>query len=175
MPGGATGSDPETEPPLRSEVIVCIGGAIISEAHPESHYMWSWRPDAPWLGYKEGPHETGSLPKEELDSLFKVGRELLDISFRGRTPRSGRFESDNDFEAAVFAVVAELSAKKRSITQKTVGAHLIGKQGRNATPGWRAGESPADPGRQFREWCTQFKREPKDLIQRAAAACANEE
>jgi hypothetical protein len=56
-----------------------------------------------------------------------------------------------------------------------VGAHIIAKHGRNATERKYAGDSHGDPGRQFRLWCTEFQRNARDLMQRAIAACANEE
>ncbi len=146
-------------------------GAIIPEAHPDNRYMWSWQPESPWLGYKEGPHQTGSLPTTDMQSLFKVGRTLLGIQFRGRIEGTGRFEGVEDFERAVFAAVNKLLARKRRPTQEAIGAYLIAKRGRNK----HAGDSPADPGRQFRAWCTRFKCNPGDLIQRAIAACDNGE
>ena len=160
---------------LHSEVTVCIGGAIISEAHSKNHYMWSWQPEAPSSGYIEGPHQTELLPKKERDSLFKVGRALLGIHHRGRQPGSGRFGTGEDFEQAVFMVVAALSGERRCVTYASVGRALIASHGRNATVAWHAGDSPADPGRQFTVWCAAFERNPKDLLQRARSAFANGE
>jgi hypothetical protein len=108
-----------------------------------------------------------------LDEARGAFFELRDP--RGRRRGSGHFETGEDFESAVFAVVAGLHNQKRRITQDAVGAYLIKKHGRNATSGWHAGDSPRDPGRQFRLWCTAFERSPKDLLQRATAACANRE
>ena len=85
------GDGEKETPPLRSEVFVYIGGAIIPEAHPEDRYMWSWRPETPWLGYAQGPHQTGSLSAAETESLFKAGRELFDIQNRRRPVGTGNF------------------------------------------------------------------------------------
>jgi hypothetical protein len=164
-----------SESPVRSEVLVYIGGAIVPKAHPEDHYMWSWQPEAPWRGYREGPHQTGSFPKKERDLLFTVGRELLDIHFRGRKKGSGRFDTPMDFEQAVFVTVCALRKRERPITQETIGASLIAKRGRNNSPGWRAGDSPADPGRQFREWCSRFEFNPEEMISLAIDTCASGE
>jgi hypothetical protein len=155
----------------QSEVIVILGLAVIPQAHPGQRYMLSWQPEAPWLGLTERGHETALLTAKEMQSLFSVGRELLGINFRGRPKGSGRFESREDLEQAVFAAVDHLLKRKRPITQDTVGAYIIAKRGRNRN----AGDSAADPGRQFRELCEGFGVKPADLIQHATAACANEE
>jgi hypothetical protein len=127
-----TESNSDAEPPVRSEVLVYIGGAIIPKVHPEDHYMWSWRPEAPWLGYKEGPHQTGSLLKKERDSLFTVGRKLLDIHFRGQQGGGRRFGTAEDFKQAVLDAIQELRESGQRVSKTAIGRHI----GRTYSPSY---------------------------------------
>jgi hypothetical protein len=110
--------------------------------------------------------------RNRLDAARGAFLERLDP--RGRPSGSGRFETRQDFESAVFRAVAQLVREKRALTQKNIGAYLIAKHGRNATKQKRAGDSPADPARQFRDWRDAFNIDSEDLIQRALAHRANE-
>jgi hypothetical protein len=136
--------------------------------------VWSlaWPNDPPTTALFPLFPSTFSPTIDQLKRLNVASRVFLNPRDpRGRRRGSGRFETAQDFESAVFSAVATLWGQGRRITEDNVGKYLIAKRGRNRT----AGDSPADPGRQFREWCTRFGFNPQELLQRAIAACANRE
>jgi hypothetical protein len=127
--------------------------------------MRSWQPEAPWLGYKEGPHHTRSLSSAELQTLFKVGRQIFDIHFRGRQKGSvRRFDTPGDFEQAVLSAIQALRASgAERVSKAAIGRHI----GRSYNPShWDDDHTLKDPGGQIRRWEREFGVDVSALISR---------
>jgi hypothetical protein len=158
--------------PIDSMVNMHLSQNVYVPDVPHAYVRLRWNPASPTLPPTEAAMvNIDRVNYKERNRLWKVGMRLYDDSVRGRKKGTGRFASAADFEQAVFSAVAALSKRRQRATQETIGRLIIGRRGRNRV----ASDAPADPGRQFRDWCDYFRIKPKDLIQRAIAACACEE